>query len=78
MEIVANITSKGQVTIPKKIRDLLGTNMVRFKVAGKQVILEPVKDVGGIFRKYLKKPISYKQEREIAWQKVADEYRDLS
>jgi AbrB family looped-hinge helix DNA binding protein len=78
MEVLVKITSKGQVTIPKKIRDLLGTDVVRFKVIEKQVILEPVRDVGGIFRKYVKKSISYKQEREIAWQKVADEYRDLS
>ncbi len=78
MEALAKITSKGQVTIPKKIRDLLGTDVVRFKVVEGKVILEPVRDLGGIFRKYVKKPLSYEQEREIAWQKVADEYGDLS
>ncbi len=77
MEALVKITSKGQVTIPKKIRELLGTNMVRFKVIEGKIILEPVRDVGGIFKKYVKKSLSHEKEREIAWQKVADEYRNL-
>ncbi|WP_022853997.1 AbrB/MazE/SpoVT family DNA-binding domain-containing protein [Thermodesulfatator atlanticus] len=77
MEALAKITSKGQVTIPKKMRELLGTNVVRFRVEKGKIILEPVRDVGGIFKKYVKKPLYHEKEREIAWQKVADEYRDL-
>ena len=77
MEALVKITSKGQVTIPKKIRELLGTNVVRFRVIEGKIILEPVRDVGGIFKKYAKKPLSHEKEREIAWQKVADEYRNL-
>ncbi len=77
MEALVKITSKGQVTIPKKMRELLGTNVVRFKMVEGKIILEPVRDVGGIFKKYVKKPLSREEEREIAWQKVADEYRNL-
>ncbi len=77
MEALVKISSKGQITIPKRIRELLGSNMVRFKVIEGKIILEPVRDVGGIFKKYVKKPMSPEKEREIAWQKVADEYRDL-
>ena len=77
MEALVKITSKGQVTIPKKMRELLGTNVVRFKMVEGKIILEPVRDVGGIFKKYVKKPLSREEEREIAWQKVADEYRKL-
>ena len=78
MEILVKISSKGQVTIPKKIREFLGTNLIKFKVTDGKVIIEPVKDVGGILKKYVKKSLSFEKEREIAWEKVADEYRDLS
>jgi len=73
--MLAKITSKGQITIPKKIRGILKTDMVRFKVEGDRIVLEPLRDVGGIFRGYVKKYFSHKKEREIAWEKVADEYR---
>jgi len=77
MEALAKITSKGQVTIPKKIRELLGTKVVRFRVVEGKVILEPVRDLGGVFRKYARKTFSFEEERERAWKKVADEYGDL-
>jgi len=77
MEALVKISSKGQVTIPKKMRELLGTNVVRFRVVEGKIILEPVRDVGGIFKKYVKKPLSPEEEREIAWQKVADEHRNI-
>ncbi len=75
MEVLVKITSKGQVTIPKRIRNMLGTDLVKFRVEGGKIILEPVRDVGGIFKDYAKKTISHEEEREIAWQKVADGYR---
>ena len=75
METLVKITSKGQITIPKEIRELLGTDMVVFKVVKGKVLLEPVKDVGGIFKKYVKKGLKNKEERELAWQRVADEYQ---
>jgi AbrB family looped-hinge helix DNA binding protein len=78
MEALVKISSKGQVTIPKKFREFLGTNLIRFRIIEGRVIIEPVKDVGGIFKKYVKKSLPFKEERESAWQKVADEYRDLS
>ncbi|WP_457569958.1 AbrB/MazE/SpoVT family DNA-binding domain-containing protein [Desulfurobacterium sp.] len=77
MEALVKITSKGQVTIPKEIRELLGTDMVMFKVVKGKVLLEPVKDVGGIFKKYAKKGLKNEEERELAWQRVADEYRNI-
>ena len=75
MEVLVKVTSKGQVTIPKKIRDLLGSRLVKFKVVNGKVMLEPVRDMGGIFKKYAQGSLSREKEREVAWQKVADEYR---
>jgi len=78
MEALVKIFSKGQVTIPKKFREFLGTNLIKFKISDGKVIIEPVKDVGGIFKKYVKKSLPFEKERDLAWEKVANEYRDLS
>ncbi len=78
MEAIAKITSKGQVTIPKKMRDMLGSDVVRFKVEGERIVLEPVRDLGGVFRKYARGRIPFEKEREIAWEKVASEYKEDS
>ena len=78
MKVLVKISSKGQVTVPKKIRELLGTNLIEFKVIEGKVVIEPVRDVGGILKKYVKKSLPFEKERELAWEKVADEYRDLS
>ena len=78
MDAVVKITSKGQVTIPKRFRNLLKTNVVRFRLIEGRIVIESVEDLGGVFRNYAKKKLSYEEERERAWEKVADEYRDLS
>ncbi|HDD44785.1 MAG TPA: AbrB/MazE/SpoVT family DNA-binding domain-containing protein [Candidatus Desulfofervidus auxilii] len=39
MEALIKITSKGQVTIPKKFRDLLRTNIVRFRMVEGKIVL---------------------------------------
>jgi len=78
MKYLAKITSKGQVTIPKKIREMLGSNVIRFTIKDGRIYLEPIRDVGGALKKYAKKGISHDKEREVAWEKVADEYRNIS
>lgn len=75
MSRFSKITKKGQVTIPKEIRDYLKTDVVRFRIIEGRVVVEPVRDLGGIFRRYVKKSIPFEKERELAWEKVADEYR---
>jgi len=53
--------------------ELLGTNLIEFKVIEGKVVIEPVRDVGGILKKYVKKSLPFEKERELAWEKVADE-----
>ena len=51
------ITSKGQVTIPKPIRDKLGLgprDRVEFVVRGQEVLLQPVRRSVLAFRGFLK------------------------
>ena len=54
MAYTSKITSKGQVTIPKEMRDLIKTNFVRFEFLNDFIILKPVRDVGGALSKYAK------------------------
>jgi AbrB family looped-hinge helix DNA binding protein len=78
MEAIAKITSKGQVTIPKGMRDLLGSDVVRFRIEDERIVLEPVRELGGVFRKYAKSDGPVEGEREIAWERVVHERQEDS
>jgi bifunctional DNA-binding transcriptional regulator/antitoxin component of YhaV-PrlF toxin-antitoxin module len=67
------ITSKGQTTVPKEIREVLKSNVVEFHVVEGVVTLKPVMSVGGSLSSYAKKPSSIKDIREIVWDEVARE-----
>jgi AbrB family looped-hinge helix DNA binding protein len=70
------ITSKGQVTIPKEIRDLLKTDIITFDVVDGDVVVKPVRDVGGSLKEYAKNvrgDISFKKMRDMAWEEAVHE-----
>lgn len=67
------ITSKGQVTIPKEIRNLLGSDIVEFELIEGNVMVKPVKSVGGSLKKYAKRHIPLEEIRDTVWEQVADE-----
>jgi len=73
MELTAKITSKGQVTIPKKVRDVLESNTVEFIISDDGVIVKPVKSVGGALAKYATKHVPLREVRKNVWKEVADE-----
>jgi len=73
MEITAKITSKGQVTIPKKVRSLLGSTTVEFVLADDTVIIRPVRSVGGALAKYAARHVPLRDIRRKVWKEVADE-----
>ncbi|HEX9020846.1 MAG TPA: AbrB/MazE/SpoVT family DNA-binding domain-containing protein [Nitrospirota bacterium] len=65
------ITRKGQVTIPKNIRDRLKSNAVYFEVVNDTVMVKPVRDAGGSLREYggnVKPGVSLKRIKERAWE----------
>jgi AbrB family looped-hinge helix DNA binding protein len=73
MALTAKITSKGQVTIPKRVRDVLESNTVEFIISDDTVIVRPVRSVGGALAKYAAKHVPLKEVRNKVWKQVADE-----
>ena len=65
------ITRKGQVTIPKAIRDILKANAVYFEVEDDSVMVRPVRDAAGSLRDYARNAkgcVSMKQMKKEAWE----------
>ena len=63
----AKVSSKGQITLPKQIRDLLGSDLVRLVVEDGAVRLEAVPDLAGSLARYAReRPVE--NERDAAWE----------
>ena len=69
----ARISSKGQITLPKAIRDKLQTDTINIVMDNDTIRLEPVKDVGGSLKDYARKDLSATQAREQAWTRAVHE-----
>jgi len=73
MPITAKITKKGQVTIPRKIREKFNSEVIEFDILEGGVMIRPVKSVAGSLNSYAKKMIPFKEEREKAWDEIVQE-----
>lgn len=65
------ITRKGQVTIPKEIREKLKASTVYFEVEDDVVMVKPVRDAAGALREYarnVKPGASLRQIKDRAWE----------
>jgi AbrB family looped-hinge helix DNA binding protein len=71
MSVTATITSKGQITLPRDARKVLGTNTVEIKVEGKAVVLTPIRSVAGALGKYAGEKMPFGKVREKVWEEVA-------
>ena len=71
MIMTAKVTAKGQVTIPKKVRELLKSDVVEFDIVKGTVILKPVKSVGGSLNGYSEEYIPLEEIRDKVWESVA-------
>ena len=70
----AKVTSKGQVTIPKEIRELLDSDVLEFEVENERVILRPTKRVAGKLRSYGNS--ARVQEEPSAWRSAVRDTRE--
>ena len=74
MLTTAKITKKGQVTIPRKIRERLDSQIIEFAIVGNDIVMRPVKSVAGSLRSYAKKrAVAFKEAREKAWDEAVRE-----
>jgi AbrB family looped-hinge helix DNA binding protein len=65
------ITSKGQVTIPKEIREKLHANAVYFEIVDDTIVVRAVKNAAGSLSEYAgnaKPDISMKKIKDRAWE----------
>lgn len=73
------ITRKGQVTIPKVIRDKLRADAVYFEVEDDVVMVKPVRDAAGSLSAYagnVRPGVSMKRLRDKAWEAAVHEKTD--
>ena len=71
---VVKISKKGQVTIPKPIREKLGTNIVAFIIEKDEIKLRSVnKETYGRLKKYAKKYMPLEEARGLTWGTIKDE-----
>ena len=75
MQIVkrAKVSSKGQVTLPQKAREALGSRFVRIIVERGAVRIEPVTDLAGSLKQYAKTRVPFRVARDQAWDAVVRE-----
>jgi bifunctional DNA-binding transcriptional regulator/antitoxin component of YhaV-PrlF toxin-antitoxin module len=70
----ATVTSRGQVTLPRAVREAIGdSKTIEFTVVDNVITLQPIPDMASSLAKYAKgKPDSSLSEiREQVWTKVA-------
>jgi len=70
------ITRKGQVTIPKEIREKLKSNAVYFEVQDDDILVKPVRDAAGSLREYAKNVKAggdMKKMKDKAWKEAVRE-----
>lgn len=70
------ITKKGQVTIPKKIRDRLRATAVYFEVVNDEVVVRAVRDAAGSLSEYARNVqpgVSIKHMKDRAWEEAVHE-----
>jgi len=69
--ITKKITSKGQVTIPRYIREKLGSDYIKFEIEGNQILIRPVVPARGSLSAYAD-PHKREHERD-AWARAVAE-----
>lgn len=69
----ATVTSRGQVTLPRVVREAIGdSKAIEFQVNGNIITIQPIPDMAGGLAKYAKgKPVLPLSEiRDLVWGEV--------
>ncbi len=72
--ITMKITKKGQVTIPKKVRKILKSELISFIIEGDTIkIVSAQQDTYGRLKKYAQKYLPFETVRQETWEAVVNE-----
>ena len=63
----ATITSKGQITIPKAVRNQIPGRVVEFVVREGEILLRPVESAAGTLAEYAPTYVALETVREAVW-----------
>ncbi len=73
MRITATITEKGQVTIPKVVRDTIDSRVIEFILEDGIIQVKSVPNVGGSLSGYAERYVPLEEVREAVWGTHASE-----
>jgi AbrB family looped-hinge helix DNA binding protein len=72
----AKISRKGQVTLPKAVREALGTDVVRLEVRSDGAVsIIPIRDLAGSLASFATRYIPLDAARDMAAEAVSREHR---
>lgn len=71
MNAVATVTSRGQVTLPKCVRQVLQSRLIEFELREQMVVVRPVKSVAGALAAYATSSPPLSEIRDDVWKEVA-------
>ena len=72
----SKISQKGQIAIPKKIRDQLDTDILEFEMKEGEIILRPIRsiiEIGGSLKKYTNKFSAKEEDEKKVWEEHVKE-----
>ena len=64
-----SIGPRGQITLPKKLRDLFKSNSITIEIIDdKHAIISPIQDIGGIISEFHRSThLSFEEIRDQSW-----------
>lgn len=71
MNAIATITARGQVTLPRRVREALDSRMIEFDIQDNVVLVRPVRSVAGSLARYARKYHPLAEVRTEVWKEVA-------
>ncbi len=76
IQSTSKISAKGQITLPRAVRDVLGSDLVRIVVEGEVVRLEPVPVLAGRLKRFANQKVGEADVKDQAWSEAMhDKYR---
>jgi AbrB family looped-hinge helix DNA binding protein len=70
MRYTVKVTRKGQITVPKAIREFLGTDTLEMGMREGEVVIRPLSSVVGALRRYMKDGIP---DKSRVWEEALKE-----